>query len=80
VGRKIIEKFNDLKIEKFAPETAELEIGFEVSGWIFLNTDYKNLFDFLDFTNLCCSIEKLAMSISKCRQLQNSFSFVLFQK
>jgi len=33
VVRKIIEKFNDLKIEKFAPETAELEIGFEVSGW-----------------------------------------------
>ena len=33
--RKIIEKFNDLKIEKFAPETAELEIDFEVSGWIF---------------------------------------------
>jgi hypothetical protein len=24
--RKIIEKFNDLKIEKFAPETAELEL------------------------------------------------------
>ena len=58
--RKIIEKFNDLKIEKFAPETAEFEIGFEASAWIFLNTDcqnltdYKNLFDFSDFTNLCC--------------------------
>jgi len=45
VGRKIIEKFNDLKIEKFAPETAELEIGNEVSGWIFLNTDGQNLTD-----------------------------------
>jgi hypothetical protein len=70
VVRKIIEKFNDLKIEKFAPETAELEISFEVSGWNILNTDfqnltdYKNLFDFSDFTNLCCSIDKLTMSFS----------------
>jgi hypothetical protein len=60
VVRKIIEKFNNLKIEKFAPETAEFEIGFEASGWIFLNTDgqnltdLKNLFDFSDFANLCC--------------------------
>lgn len=58
--RKIIEKFNDLKFEKFAPETTEFEIGAKVTGWIFLNTDcqnltdYENLFDFSDFTNLCC--------------------------
>ena len=58
--RKIIEKFNDLKIEKFAPETAEFEIGPKVSGCNFLNTDgqnltdYKNLSDFSDFANLCC--------------------------
>jgi hypothetical protein len=53
VGRKIIEKFNDLKIEKFAPETAEFEIGFEVSEWIFLNTDCQNL---TDLKNLLISL------------------------
>jgi hypothetical protein len=46
VGRKIIEKFNDLKFEKFAPETTELEISFEVSGWNILNTDFQNLTDY----------------------------------
>ena len=34
--RKIIEKFNDLKIEKFATETAELEFG-DLEIWKFEN-------------------------------------------
>ena len=54
--RKIIEKFNDLKIEKFAPETAELEIGPEVSGWKFENL---KIWKFGNGWKIRCSSENL---------------------